>query len=199
MCTTGFEKVDSSPLLRHGGHSSEREGSLVSTDDFCVISGLSSRETCEVSLSGRVCADLISLGINPAATSASASLAALARHGSNLSDRFRKTDAEKKSEDSVEYKAELDSKVIPSPADDGEIIDGNPVGDGADCIPSVNTRKRPMQLLIDDSSSAEVSDGLRYNGEKAYVIREIRKERTVNGLTDYLVAWDGYSTSEAAR
>ena len=61
--------------------------------------------------------------------------------------------------------------------------------------------------LLDDSSSADdrgrdyrdaSSDDLTLNGERAYVVRDIRDDRLSGRRKGYLVVWDGYSSSEAS-
>ena len=56
--------------------------------------------------------------------------------------------------------------------------------------------------LLDDSSSAD-DRGRDYrdassNGERAYVVCDIRDDRLSGKRKDYLVVWDGYSSSEAS-
>ena len=62
--------------------------------------------------------------------------------------------------------------------------------------PEEKKKKRPLRLLLDDSTS-DASDGLRFRGDKAYCIRGIRDERIVDRHKEYFVAWEGYSSSEA--
>ena len=62
--------------------------------------------------------------------------------------------------------------------------------------------------LVDDSSSEDHeqkissntsrSDGLTLNGEEAYLVREIRGDRISRKRKEYLVLWEGYSSSEAS-
>ena len=58
--------------------------------------------------------------------------------------------------------------------------------------------------LIDDSSSgddrggAASSEELTLNGEKAYLVRDIRADRLIGKRKDYLVLWEGYSSSESS-
>lgn len=157
--------------------------------------------------------DVIALGIDTTSLPASDLLASLAVDGSGLSQKIRSTLPDlKRDEPAVVDELKLDEPAIDNsgldhkyghivvhPADDiKQPMD--PDQDRHDIEPEVvaeSSRKRPMRLLIDDSSS-DASDGLRYNGDKAFYIREIMDERTVDGLTDFFVTWDGYSTSEAS-
>ena len=54
---------------------------------------------------------------------------------------------------------------------------------------------QPSSLRTNEHSS---SDELTLNGEKAYVIREIRDHRYSGKRKEFLVHWDGYPSSDAS-
>ena len=51
---------------------------------------------------------------------------------------------------------------------------------------------RPIRLLVDDSTSDEMT----YKGMKAYEVREVREMRIRNRKKEYFVMWSGYSSTE---
>lgn len=63
-------------------------------------------------------------------------------------------------------------------------------------------RKRP-RLIVTSTTSEEdkepdsLETAYRYRGQPAYLVREIRGERTVRGQLQYHVYWQGYDSSEA--